>query len=801
MAIATFIENSKGQDSCYESFLNHEEIQTKTRIVGAQAIDDFQVFSDNSKRLTQRLRNFEESQDREIAYLVLGRVQSGKTAHLLSTLAWAVDSSVSFATVFTGITGPLNIQTSKRVEKEFNKLSGNFVKVLRVPTKTQFNEFDFVRKTLLKYVEWRQSGNSLDANRPALPILVTMKNPARIEALQELFAEIEGIYGNSALALMIDDEADQASQNAGAQKLLATRTYRDISKLRDINIRNIMLSYTATPQAVLHAPKRGRLRPDYCVRVAPRAGYFGLEDVVGPEFSKNIEVVSDWNLGTLRSSKCPKSLTRALQEFIWVNWIRENRTKQFYSGVNSQTAQFDHLMQSCQMLIHQSVQTDDHHKVHKMVLGQIEDFSNASRSILDLSLGKNETNSFLGQLSAARDQVFGRMNFEGELPEINEDFLREYFQIVENTKVFVVNASSERPGGEEKLPSGDSDADGWDSRPWVLIGGDMLGRGLTIPQLVSTYFLRMARKPNFDTVSQQMRFCGYRSSYRQMCSVFAPIEVLESFQRMRAIDAIMWNRAGQWDKDNVNLKSTNLTILYASTDAKMDPTRKSVRDPNLFDVSYSSENLFSPKRILSPILFRNNMRNIKSWISEINIDPGRVVTKNQHEFSSYSDIDAFQLLKLISMFDVDASFEGDKLAALELLDSEEANYGLSHLPKHVYIHANLINANLESFRGLEIIQNSAIGRASSSRYSNMKTWFFDYTNLNNAMNKWGPLSSPHVGAGQRSLYAGLNSDAILLIIEPVKAWNVGEETTPFALGIAASIIVPKRFKIRTIGFR
>ena len=144
MAIATFIEDSKNIDSCYENFLKHEEIQTKTRIVGPRAIDDFQVFSANSKRLTQRLSSFLESQDREIAYLVLGRVQSGKTAHLLSTLAWAVDSSVSFATVFTGITGPLNVQTSKRIEREFNKLSGNYVKVLRVPTKTQFNEFDFV---------------------------------------------------------------------------------------------------------------------------------------------------------------------------------------------------------------------------------------------------------------------------------------------------------------------------------------------------------------------------------------------------------------------------------------------------------------------------------------------------------------------------------------------------------------------------------------------------------------------------------------------------------------------------------
>ena len=177
------------------------------------------------------------------------------------------------------------------------------------------------------------------------------------------------------------------------------------------------------------------------------------------------------------------------------------------------------------------------------------------------------------------------------------------------------------------------------------------------------------------------------------------------------------------------------------------------------------------------------------------------MTKNGHEFIAYSDIDAFQLLKLISMFDVDASFEGDKLAALELLSSEEVNYGLSHLPKHVYIHASLLNAKLNTMNELEAMQNSVIGRASTSRYRNMKSWFQDYASLLNSKNKWGPISSPHIGAGQRSLYLGLNSDGVLLLIEPLKAWNVGDESNPFALGIAASIIVPKRFKIRTIGFR
>ena len=91
-----------------------------------------------------------------------------------------------------------------------------------------------------------------------------------------------------------------------------------------------------------------------------------------------------------------------------------------------------------------------------------------------------------------------------------------------------------------------------------------------------------------------------------------------------------------------------------------------------------------------------------------------------------------KLLKLISMFDVDASFEGDKLAALELLSSEEVNYGLSHLPKHVYIHASLLNAKLNTMNELEAMQNSVIGRASTSRYRNMKSWFQDYASLLNS---------------------------------------------------------------------
>ena len=38
---------------------------------------------------------------------------------------------------------------------------------------------------------------------------------------------------------------------------------------------------------------------------------------------------------------------------------------------------------------------------------------------------------------------------------------------------------------------------------WILVGGNILGRGLAIPHLVVTLFLRNPRHPNFDTAVQQ----------------------------------------------------------------------------------------------------------------------------------------------------------------------------------------------------------------------------------------------------------------------------------------------------------
>src|SRR4051812_10265520 len=69
-----------------------------------------------------------------VCYLVMGRVQSGKTGHQLGMLTWAADQC-DVAVIFTGVTEALNGQTSYRIGTDLGTLPSNPVATLNVPTR------------------------------------------------------------------------------------------------------------------------------------------------------------------------------------------------------------------------------------------------------------------------------------------------------------------------------------------------------------------------------------------------------------------------------------------------------------------------------------------------------------------------------------------------------------------------------------------------------------------------------------------------------------------------------------------
>jgi hypothetical protein len=65
-----------------------------------------------------------------------------------------------------------------------------------------------------------------------------------------------------------------------------------------------------------------------------------------------------------------------------------------------------------------------------------------------------------------------------------------------------------------------------------LIGGNILGRGLTIDDLLVTYYVREAQVSQMDTVWQHARMYGYREPLMPFTRVFLPRSVAGRFRRI-----------------------------------------------------------------------------------------------------------------------------------------------------------------------------------------------------------------------------------------------------------------------------
>ena len=104
--------------------------------------------------------------------------------------------------------------------------------------------------------------------------------------------------------------------------------------------------------------------------------------------------------------------------------------------------------------------------------------------------------------------------FDVRYPNISENWedIREGLKdaVSETRKhVFAINGNSKDVIDEARYPNGLTS---------IRIGGDKLSRGLTLPGLMTSYFLRVS-KP-YDTLMQMGRWFGYRDNYEDICQPY-----------------------------------------------------------------------------------------------------------------------------------------------------------------------------------------------------------------------------------------------------------------------------------------
>ena len=142
--------------------------------------------------------------------LVFGYVQSGKTLSFTSLLALAKDNGYRLAIILAGTKTNLRNQTTDRLKKDLNIYSPKDYKVLNSPDIANNDHIEIK--------------NSLNLVKKPFIILSIMKNYTSINKITAIFNHTD--FDNSISGkpiLIIDDEADQASLNTFAKKMLIKR--------------------------------------------------------------------------------------------------------------------------------------------------------------------------------------------------------------------------------------------------------------------------------------------------------------------------------------------------------------------------------------------------------------------------------------------------------------------------------------------------------------------------------------------------------------------------------------------------
>jgi hypothetical protein len=414
--------------------------------------------------------------------LLYGRVQSGKTVAMIAFCSAAIDNGFRVIVVLTSDFVKLVEQTADR----FKALDGPLVKNA-LQSESWNEDADHVRKY---------------AGRHGVVFICT-KNQQRLTALVDFLTTIGA---SEYPALVLDDEADQgtldttvqarASGRKNAPLKASTIHRKTVSDDEGLSIRqtlrhHVFVQVTATPYALLLQNVDNPLRPSFTHLLEPASGYTGGESFFDVQHVEEghppIAIVDEEEAQRIEESTGgapPLGLQQALAFFIVAAAARDL--------LDSSARAAGH-----NFLCHTSQKTAD----HSHVAGLIRSYVNQISEDLESSRQDRET---MMRLHWAYEELKRTV---ANVPPM-EAVVERIKKRLPTREVLVVNSNGSAVEFGRQLN--------------FIIGGNILGRGLTIDNLLVTYYLRRAKVSQMDTVLQHARMFGYRRHLMPYTRVFLP---------------------------------------------------------------------------------------------------------------------------------------------------------------------------------------------------------------------------------------------------------------------------------------
>lgn len=486
--------------------------------------------------------------------LVVGYVQSGKTLSFTTVIALARDNDIPVVIVVAGSAKPLFDQTVGRLIEDLQV--GRFA---GPPRWIHVSNPDAGNRQIVQTVldNWRDP--TLPREEKATLLITVMKQWQRLDNLNTLLAALD-LRGTP--AIIVDDEADQASLNTRVQRGEESTTYQRVLALRDHVPHHTFLQYTATPQAPLLINIIDVLSPEFPEVLAPGNGYVGGIDFFSGDRS-HVAVIPPQDVPSPQNpiTDPPESLLDALRMFFV--GVSAGLVNQPWSQRNPNRS----------MLVHPTRTTAEHFQYFQNIQAIKDDWAR----ILALPEGDADRRELVADLRRAHAGL--RPTVGPSLP----DFDLVLARLPRDIAATQVREINRRPGNLSR------DMQWGQAYAWILVGGQAMDRGFTVRELTVTYMPRGIGTGNADTLQQRARFFGYKRHYLGYCRIYLEADSLVAFEAYVAHEEEMRRELSRVRDRGEPLTNWKRRFIL---DNALNACRSSVIDQNIVRGNFSDSWFF-----------------------------------------------------------------------------------------------------------------------------------------------------------------------------------------------------------------
>lgn len=526
--------------------------QTYMRRIARKFGDDAALIIKDTTFKTLRSLSRDTQKIGAVKGLVIGNVQSGKTANMAALMAMAADCGWNMFIVLSGMMENLRKQTERRLAEDLSDSELNW-HMLGPEQISSVAEYQNMLRNL-----------NFEENRRNRYMIVCLKNSKRLNSLLN-WLSYDPEHRRKLRILIIDDECDQASINTATEE---ERTAINRLILNLVNNRDSdgevsttpfqavnYIGYSATPYANLlnEGPRKESLYPkDFIVSLPVSKNYFGPQQIFGYEAFEGVgypgldivRTIPDGDEQTIRDihdaeTEIPESMKDAICWFICgIAYMRHINRKEPVS-----------------MMIHTSYQKQHHDNIANSVSRWIthtpvKDIIGRCGKLWGKELERFSPEDFREQYP---DYPFTEEGKEASYPDfeilcpiiehllgagiekIKIDRKKNRRQFTEGIHLCIDNSERSEDNEIEKRLFYPEPGDTTITAPaFLIVGGNTLSRGLTLEGLVSTYFIRPARCA--DTLMQMGRWFGYRIGYELIPRVWMTTGTRDKFEFISEMD-------------------------------------------------------------------------------------------------------------------------------------------------------------------------------------------------------------------------------------------------------------------------